>query len=59
LWIVEGDYSRPPQYNSFERIIFGTWDMVDEMNGNQVLLKHLMKFFFHAQDNQTKVVAKL
>jgi hypothetical protein len=34
-------------------------DMVDEINGNQVLFKHLMTIFRHAQDNQTKVVAKL
>jgi hypothetical protein len=36
-----------------------TLDMVDEANGNQILLEHLMANFHCAQGNQTKVVAKL
>ncbi len=36
-----------------------TLDMVDEANGNQIFLEHLMADFCRAQGNQTKVVAKL
>jgi hypothetical protein len=33
--------------------------MVDVANGNPILLEHLMADFHGAQNNQTKVVAKL
>jgi hypothetical protein len=33
--------------------------LVDTINGNQVLLEHLMVDFCHALGNQAKVVAKL
>jgi hypothetical protein len=34
-------------------------DMVDVASGNQIFLEHLMIYFHHAQDNQTKVVVEL
>jgi hypothetical protein len=36
-----------------------TLDILDETNGNQILLEHLMANFPCGQGNQAKVVAKL